>query len=227
MFSDIINGVKLSFDTVNTIFSPDGIDRGTLAMLSILNLTSSDKLLDLGCGYGVVGIYAAKLIGAHNVVMSDIDENCIDLSIKNAETNGVSEVKVIQSDGFKNIQEKDFTLILSNPPYHSDFSVPKHFIEKGFNRLTVGGKMIMVKANSAHHAYRAGSDTPRRIYVFRQLNKTRDIDKVVSCNANPQTPDIPDTYMDAQQHSVSVHLLRLSVYLQRVDLARKDSPQLQ
>jgi len=144
MFSDIINGVKLSFDTVNTIFSPDGIDRGTLAMLSILNLTSSDKLLDLGCGYGVVGIYAAKLIGAHNVVMSDIDENCIDLSIKNAETNGVSEVKVIQSDGFKNIQEKDFTLILSNPPYHSDFSVPKHFIEKGFNRLTVGGKMIMV-----------------------------------------------------------------------------------
>ncbi|NCU26429.1 methyltransferase, partial [Candidatus Nomurabacteria bacterium] len=37
-----------------------------------------------------------------------------------------------------------YTLILSNPPYHTDFSVAKHFIEKGFNRLVLGGRMVMV-----------------------------------------------------------------------------------
>jgi len=101
----------------------------------------------LGCGYGVVGVYAAKIIGAHNVTMSDIDEKCVLLSQKNAELNGVggeNGVTIIHSDGFKNMDDKGFTLILSNPPYHADFSVPKHFIEKGFNRLAIGGKLLMV-----------------------------------------------------------------------------------
>jgi len=48
------------------------------------------------------------------------------------------------SDGYKNVAETDFTLILSNPPYHADFSVPKHFIEVGFKKLVLGGKLIMV-----------------------------------------------------------------------------------
>ncbi|MCL2217820.1 MAG: methyltransferase [Defluviitaleaceae bacterium] len=139
-----INGIKLSFETSSTIFSPLGIDKGTLTMLSVAHLISGVKLLDLGCGYGVVGIYAARLIGEKNVFMSDINKKCIALSKINAEKNQVSGVRIIQSDGFRDIHEKDFTHILSNPPYHADFSVPKHFIEKGFNRLQVGGQMLMV-----------------------------------------------------------------------------------
>ena len=65
-------------------------------------------------------------------------------SVKNAGLNNVSGITAIQSDGFENIRDNDFTLILSNPPYHADFSVPKRFIEKGFNRLAAGGKMYMV-----------------------------------------------------------------------------------
>ena len=158
----VVNGVELSFETSGAVFSPGCVDRGTLAMLAAVDfsgdsgvLSTSDssgvldsprgvKLLDLGCGYGVVGIYAAKLIGGQNVFMSDIDARCISLSEKNAARNTVSGVSFILSDGFKNINEKDFTLILSNPPYHADFSIPKHFIEKGFNRLAVGGRMLMV-----------------------------------------------------------------------------------
>ena len=144
MITETINGVKLMFNTENSIFSPLGIDKGTLAMLSTIEFTQTDKVLDLGCGYGVVGIYASKLLGEHNVIMSDVDVSCIDLARKNAEINGVGGISVVQSDGFDNIQDADFSLILSNPPYHSDFSVPKHFIEKGFNRLRIGGKMYMV-----------------------------------------------------------------------------------
>ena len=144
MITETINGIELFFETDHQQFSPLSIDKGTIAMLSTTNFTQTDKVLDLGCGYGVVGIYAAKYIGETNVVMSDIDTKCIELSRKNACMNGVSGINVVLSDGFDNIQDNDFSLILSNPPYHSDFSIPKRFIEKGFNRLRIGGKMLMV-----------------------------------------------------------------------------------
>ena len=76
--------------------------------------------------------------------MTDIDDKAIDLARENILLNDLQGIKVYRSDGFKNIDESDFTIILSNPPYHADFSVPKEFIEKGFNRLTIGGKMYMV-----------------------------------------------------------------------------------
>ncbi|MCL2406301.1 MAG: methyltransferase [Defluviitaleaceae bacterium] len=132
------------FDTTDSPFSPRGVDRGTLAMLSAVDISSAGKLLDLGCAYGVVGIYAAKFIGEENVVMSDIDHKSIVLSNKNAELNNVSGIKIVQSDGFRNLEDTGFTHILSNPPYHADFSIAKHFIEKGFNRLAIGGFMVMV-----------------------------------------------------------------------------------
>lgn len=50
----------------------------------------------------------------------------------------------MQGDTFESIEDSDFTVILSNPPYHTDFSVPKKFIENGFKRLRLGGKMYMV-----------------------------------------------------------------------------------
>jgi len=144
MFTEAINSIQLSFETANTVFSPNCIDKGTLAMISSVEFSPDDKLLDLGCGYGVVGIYAAKIIGEKNIVMSDNDERCIKLSRINADINNVGGVVTVLSDGFENIYDNDFSLILSNPPYHSDFSVPKRFIEKGFNRLIIGGRLFMV-----------------------------------------------------------------------------------
>ena len=144
MITETVNGIQLVFETGGAPFAPRALDKGTIAMLSTAKFHHGDKVLDLGCGYGVVGIYAARLIGAGNVMMSDIDARCIELSRKNAALNGVAGVRVIQSDGFRDMREKDFTVILSNPPYHSDFSIAKHFIEKGFNRLAPGGRMLMV-----------------------------------------------------------------------------------
>lgn len=99
-----IKDIDLKFETESSMFSPNSIDNGTLALLSVIDFLPSDKVLDLGCGYGAVGILTGKLIG----------------------------------------EENDFTLILCNPPYHADFSVPKKFIEIGFKKLAMGGKLVMV-----------------------------------------------------------------------------------
>ena len=113
-------------------------------MLWKVEFLDNDRVLDLGCGYGVVGILAAKFVGNDNVVMVDINKEAIELAKENISLNNVSGINIYQSDSFKNFQETDFSLILSNPPYHVDFNIPKSFIEKGFNRLRVGGRMYLV-----------------------------------------------------------------------------------
>ena len=144
MIAITIKGVDLLFQTEEANFSPNAIDSGTLAMLQTVDFMPEDKVLDLGCGYGVVGILAAKIIGADRVVMCDIAEASIRASCENAKKNGVEQVSIRRSDAYEAVPENDFTMILSNPPYHTDFSVAKAFIEGGYRRLVVGGKLIMV-----------------------------------------------------------------------------------
>ena len=139
-----VQGIDLVLQTNEEVFSPTAVDKGTRAMLSFVEFKEGDKVLDLGCGCGVVGIVAAKQIGAEQVVMCDVSENAVQLSKQNAGLNGVDAVTIRQSDGLKEISENGFTLILSNPPYHTDFAVAKGFIEDGFKKLAIGGKMIMV-----------------------------------------------------------------------------------
>lgn len=144
MISTRIKNVDLRFETESTLFSPSMIDAGTMAMLSVVDFLPCDKVLDLGCGYGVVGILAGKLIGEENVIMCDISKQAVQYAKTNASLNDVSNISIRLSNGYENVEESNFTLILSNPPYHADFSVPKHFIELGFKKLVLGGKLVMV-----------------------------------------------------------------------------------
>ena len=139
-----IKDVDLKFVTEPTLFSPNSIDNGTLAMLTEVDFLPGDKVLDLGCGYGVAGILAGKLIGGESVIMCDISEQAVKYAAMNATLNYVPHIDIRFSDGYQNVPEKDFTLILCNPPYHADFSVPKKFIEVGFRKLAMGGKLVMV-----------------------------------------------------------------------------------
>ena len=144
LIQEQVQGMELILNTNEEVFSPTAVDKGTKAMLSFVEFQTEDKVLDLGCGCGVVGILAARKIGAKKVVMCDVSENAVRLSEQNAQANGVADVTIRQSDGLRDISETGFTLILSNPPYHTDFAVAKGFIEEGFKKLVIGGKMVMV-----------------------------------------------------------------------------------
>lgn len=139
-----IKNIPLRFQTDVGLFSPGAVDTGTLAMLSRVDFEEKDKVLDLGCGYGVVGILAARLIGQEKVVLCDRLEKAVEYAGINAKRNEVPGLDIRLSDGFENIPDHDFTLILSNPPYHTDFSVAKHFIEEGFRHLALTGRLVMV-----------------------------------------------------------------------------------
>jgi 16S rRNA (guanine1207-N2)-methyltransferase len=86
---------------------------------------------------------------------------------------------VALSDGFRGFHESGFTKILSNPPFHADFAVAKHFIEKGFNRLVVGGALFMVTRRELWYRKKLeaifGGVRVRRVgdyFVFEAIKKT-------------------------------------------------------
>jgi 16S rRNA (guanine1207-N2)-methyltransferase len=144
-----IRNVQLRFETNPRLFSPRKVDAGTLAMLSVAEFEPRDKVLDLGCGYGVVGVFAAKQTSPQRVFLIDNDPVAVRCASANARLNEVGGVTVVCSDGFRDFRETGFTKMLCNPPYHADFEVAKHFIQKGFNRLELGGTLYMVTKREA------------------------------------------------------------------------------
>ena len=120
MISATIKDIDMVFETAPSIFSPNSIDVGTLAMLSVVDFLPCDKVLDLGCGYGVVGILAGKIIGEENVVMCDISEQAIEYANINVNLNNVPDIRVRLSDGYRDIEEENFTLILQTARIYSD-----------------------------------------------------------------------------------------------------------
>ena len=145
MYKAVFNGKEITVETKVSLFSPNEADRGTLSMLRHVEFTPDMKVLDLGCGAGIVSLAACCFgVDPHNIVMTDIDPVASLVSLENMKRNGFDGAVVVTGDGLANVPGSGFDLILSNPPYHTDFKVAKSFIEKGFNRLKVGGKMYMV-----------------------------------------------------------------------------------
>jgi len=143
MYTTEINGTRITIEHTEGLFSPQHADRGTLAMLSQSNLLPGMRVLDLGCGCGIVGIYAASRCGQENVICCDIDPAAVKATTLNGRLNGC-ELTAVVSDALDNVDATGFDVIFSNPPYQSDFAVAKKFIEKGFNRIKTGGAMYMV-----------------------------------------------------------------------------------
>lgn len=110
-------GETFQFLTGGGVFSKKGIDFGTRLLIESINLPSQGKILDLGCGYGPIGIACARLVPSSNITMIDINPRAIQLASENMRLNRVEEqVKVIQSDGFSAVRDQKFDIIVTNPP---------------------------------------------------------------------------------------------------------------
>jgi len=138
------NQNRFIFETCTGLFSPRYIDKGTLIMLDNIDFQKDDIVLDLGCGYGVVGIIAAKIISAEQIYMSDVNPIAVSYAVKNALRNGVEGVNIQISDVYESFGDMNFTKIICNPPYHTDFSVAKRIIEGAFYRLLPEGTLYLV-----------------------------------------------------------------------------------
>src|SRR5512144_331811 len=96
-----LRGHEFLFHTEAGVFSRARIDPGTKLMLQHLAIEPADRVLDLGCGYGAVGVVAGKLAAEGQVTLVDINERAVELARRNLDANGVSNGEAVQSDGFE------------------------------------------------------------------------------------------------------------------------------
>lgn len=147
-----INGKKFKFISDNGVFSKGHVDFATDFMLRmILKDEINGKVLDMGCGYGVIGITISKLCGeVSKVVMCDINNRAVDLSKRNVINNKVVNAEVIASNGFENVNDK-FDVIITNPPIRAGKAVIYKMYEDAKLHLNDGGKFYLV-INKKHGA---------------------------------------------------------------------------
>jgi 16S rRNA (guanine1207-N2)-methyltransferase len=113
-----LRGLSLRFFTDSGVFSKDGVDYGTQALIAAMRIPAGAAVLDMGCGYGPLGIAAALLNPTGSVTFADINARALDLAAKNCAANGVTGARFVLSDGFGALErDKDkFDCILLNPP---------------------------------------------------------------------------------------------------------------
>ncbi|MCK5388223.1 MAG: class I SAM-dependent methyltransferase [Candidatus Izimaplasma sp.] len=144
-----VNNTPLKFNTDNGVFSKNNFDRGTEILLKYLVVKESfKKALDLGCGYGVIGIYLNKAFNI-SVDMVDINKRAINLTKSNVELNETS-ANVFLSDGFENIDGK-YDLIITNPPIRAGKEIIYRFFEDANKHLLEDGEFYLV-INKKHGA---------------------------------------------------------------------------
>jgi 16S rRNA (guanine1207-N2)-methyltransferase len=141
-----VNGIDFVFETDSGVFSQSQLDYGTRLLLETvieLEVKAAGRLLDLGCGYGVVGIVMKRVWPALNIVMCDINNRALKLAKKNSNANHVQYVDIIQSDGLNSV-EGSFDLILTNPPIRAGKNTVHRFFDQSWSALNPGGRLYVV-----------------------------------------------------------------------------------
>ncbi len=147
---------NLTFISDNGVFCKDKIDEGTKVLLNVLHENElGDKILDVGCGYGVVGITLKKCFPQSYVDMVEINPRAIELALLNAKKNEC-DVHIFESDVYSNVNDRDYSAIVTNPPIRAGKKVIYKIFSEALEHLRVGGTLWVVirKSHGALSAMR-------------------------------------------------------------------------
>jgi len=138
-----LRGHGMSFHTTWGLFSPKKIDEGTIQLLEQIELPNDARVLDLGCGYGPLGLTLAK--ESLEVHLVDKDFVAVEHSEKNAVLNGLENTKVYLSNGFSNVpDDARFDVIVSNIPAKVGKEMLKQILDDAHSFLNPEGRFYIV-----------------------------------------------------------------------------------
>lgn len=143
------HGTLFKFVTASGVFSKKRIDLGTKLLIEAMLLPEKGRVLDVGCGYGAVGIAAAAFKPDLHVVMVDVNKRAVTLAKQNIKLNKVYNAEVRQGHLYKPVEGICFNCILSNPPVSAGLATvkaliteaPKHMTEKATFQIVVKSKI--------------------------------------------------------------------------------------
>ena len=152
VFQARLRGRDLVFRSTWGLFSPRAIDEGTRLLIDRVEVMPSDDCLDLGCGYGPIGLVLASLAPQGKTLMVDKDFVAVEYSDRNARANGISNASAQLSDGFGQIDKAlRFDLIASNIPAKVGKEALSLYLHDARDRLDPGGRIYLVTINGLRH----------------------------------------------------------------------------
>ncbi|MFH5801235.1 methyltransferase [Haladaptatus sp. CMAA 1911] len=170
-----IDDVELSLVTVPGLFSPSSLDDGTRLLIEAANVEDGERVLDLCCGYGAVGVHAGRVADC-GLWLTDVDTvatNCAERSLRESNV----DATVVTADGIEGVANVTFDRILCNPPTHAGDGVLADLFDGAYTVLDSDGQLSIV-----HHRE---LDLRDHLSRFDSVEQCRTGDEHVVLNAIP------------------------------------------
>ncbi|SDK58353.1 class I SAM-dependent methyltransferase [Sediminibacillus albus] len=140
-----LRGNRFSFTTDQGVFSKKEVDFGSRTLIeAFVEPGIEGRFLDLGCGYGPIGLSLAKAFPQRHVTLSDINERALDLARQNALANNIENVNFKISDRLQSFRNETFSAIVTNPPIRAGKKVIYDMFEESFEALLSKGELTIV-----------------------------------------------------------------------------------
>ncbi|MFS0562410.1 class I SAM-dependent methyltransferase [Terribacillus sp. 179-K 1B1 HS] len=140
-----LKGNELVFTSDSGVFSKKEVDFGSRVLIDVFTEPEIEgDILDLGCGYGPIGISFAKAFADRSIVMSDVNERAVSLAKQNAEANGASNTQFYVSDRLTAFSDRKFAAIATNPPIRAGKKVVHQLFEESYQALLPQGELWVV-----------------------------------------------------------------------------------
>ena len=138
-------GFEFKFETDAGVFSKSEVDFGSRVLIDAFEMPEVEgDVLDVGCGYGPIGLSIAKANPERFVHMMDINTRAIALAEKNAQVNGIQNVRIFESDGLASVGDVKAAAILTNPPIRAGKETIFRFYDESYEKLVEGGELWIV-----------------------------------------------------------------------------------
>ncbi|MCI4363291.1 MAG: methyltransferase [Thermoplasmata archaeon] len=144
----LYRGDILSFETDRGVFASSGLDPGTALLIENLRVGERDRVLDLGCGWGAIGIAAARSAPHGSVLLTDVNRRSVMLARANLRRNAITNAEVRQGSLYEPTEAERFDLIATNPPYHAGRPAVLSILEGAPDHLRPPGRLLLVGKGS-------------------------------------------------------------------------------
>ncbi|MGN1221605.1 MAG: class I SAM-dependent methyltransferase [Christensenellales bacterium] len=160
------------FKSCDSIFSKDCIDYGSYVLINTVLKTEKliGKVLDIGCGYGVIGIVLADNNKTASFVLADVNQTAVDLSIQNAKKNDIKNIiSIVKSDCYQNIAGT-FDFVVTNPPIRAGKQTLLNILLGAYDKLNDNGSLIFVikKKHGADSVKNKLAEIFKRVEVLKR-----------------------------------------------------------
>ncbi|WP_076981408.1 class I SAM-dependent methyltransferase [Latilactobacillus sakei] len=166
-----LRGFNFKFTTDNGVFSKNTVDYGSRALLDAVDLseTPAGPILDMGCGYGPIGMTLAKLAPERQIDMVDVNERALGLAQKNCGLNQIQNVAIFESAEYQNVTAQ-YAAILTNPPIRAGKTVVQNILKGAYDHLLPDGELDVViqKKQGAPSAKQLMADTFGNVQIIHK-----------------------------------------------------------